>query len=223
MRAASAASASKPGDDAVGAEETKEPTAAGEGAEGEQVEGDAEADAVSKQELEEAVKQKREAIDKQQAFIEFKQSTEGQSFEERIRDRRNMIRDKRADIKRITDTLNQNKGEIDALKVRLDRKEEERKVRMRDEQLRQDDMFEEQAEEIIDEEELVMLRKMKDLKKVYRENFGHLKNAKEEFAEGQRQIDTIKEQLISAFEEWYATEFEMPTAGLDQAYNSALQ
>ena len=54
-----------------------------------------------------------------------------------------MIKEKRADIKNITDTLNANKGEIDALKVRLDRKEEERKVRMRDEQLRQDDMFEE--------------------------------------------------------------------------------
>jgi hypothetical protein len=39
--------------------------------------------------------------------------------------------------------LNQNKGEIDNLKQRLDRKEEERKVRLRDEQLRQDDMFEE--------------------------------------------------------------------------------
>ena len=74
-------------------------------------------------------------------------------------------------IKGITDTLNQNKGEIDALKQRLDRKEEERKVRQREEQLRQDDMFEEQAEEIIDEEELVLLRKMKDLKKVYRDNF----------------------------------------------------
>ena len=45
-------------------------------------------------------------------------------------------------------------------------------------------MFEEQAEEIIDEEELVMLRKMKDLKKVYRDNFNQLKNAKEEFADG---------------------------------------
>ena len=44
-------------------------------------------------------------------------------------------------------------------------------MRQREEQLRQDDMFEEQAEEIIDEEELVLLRKMKDLKKVYRDNF----------------------------------------------------
>ena len=94
---------------------------------------------------------------------------------------------------------------------------------MQDEQLRQDDMFAEQAEEIIDEEELVMLRKMKDLKKIYRDNFAELKNYKTEFAEGQRQIDTIKEQLISAFEEWYATEFDVPAAGLDNTYNQNLQ
>lgn len=95
-----------------------------------------------------------------------------------------MLKDKRQDIRTITDTLNDNKSEIDALKTRLDRKEEERKLRLRDEQLRSDDMFEEQAEEIIDEEELVMLRKMKDLKKIYRDNFGRLKNTKIEFAEG---------------------------------------
>jgi len=85
------------------------------------------------------------------------------------------------------------KGEIDELKGRLDRKEEERKMRMRDEQIRSEDMFEDQAEEIIDEEELVMLRKMKDLKKMYRDSFGQLKNAKDEYSECQRQIDTIKE------------------------------
>ena len=94
---------------------------------------------------------------------------------------------------------------------------------MQDEQLRQDDMFAEQAEEIIDEEDLVMLRKMKDLKKIYRDNFAELKNYKTEFAEGQRQIDTIKEQLISAFEEWYAEEFDVPAAGLDNTYNQNLQ
>ena len=80
--------------------------------------------------------------------------------------------------------LNTNKGDIDNLKTRLDRKEDERKVRLRDEQLRQDDMFEEQADEIIDEEELVMLRKMKDLKKIYRDHFSNLKNCKSEFVEG---------------------------------------
>ena len=44
-------------------------------------------------------------------------------------------------------------------------------------------MFEEANEEIIDEEELVMLRQMKDLKKTYRDNFAVLKNEKRDFSE----------------------------------------
>ena len=184
----------------------------------------AEGDAGEEEKLEEVVKQKREAIDKQQAFIEFKSSEQGQVFEGQIREHRNTIKEKRAAIKTITDTLNVNKGEIDALKTRLDRKEEERKVRLRDEQLRNEDMFEEAVEEIIDEEELVMLRKMKDLKKMYRDSFASLKNCKMEYADGQRQIDATKEQLISAFEQWYQTEFDVPAhGGLDNAFNEALQ
>ena len=42
---------------------------------------DGDAEAAEEEKLEEAVKQKREAIDKQQAFIEFKASDEGQTFE----------------------------------------------------------------------------------------------------------------------------------------------
>lgn len=193
-------------------EETKEPGRVS-------AQGALDDDVRSQQQLDGAVKQKREAIDKQQAFIEFKASDEGQAFENRIRERRDTIKERRSQIKNVTDTLNENKAAIDALKTRLDRKEEERKIRLRNEQLRADDMFEEQAEEIIDEEELVMLRKMKDLKKIYRDNFTILKNCKVDYAEGQRQIDTIKEQLISAFEEWYATEFDYPQAGYDNAYN----
>ena len=86
----------------------------------------------------------------------------------------------------MTDGINKNKKEIDALKERLDRKEEERKVRMNDEQLQQEDMFEEAAEEIIDEEELVMLRTMKDLKKGYRDSFNALKEEKRQYQEAQR-------------------------------------
>ena len=44
---------------------------------------------------------------------------------------------------------------------------------MRDEQLKQEDMFDQTAgvDDIIDEEELVLLRQMKDLKKIYRDSF----------------------------------------------------
>ena len=47
-------------------------------------------------------------------------------------------------------------------------------------------MFEEAAEEIIDEEELVMLRTMKDLKKAYRDSFNALKEEKRQYSEAQR-------------------------------------
>ncbi len=46
--------------------------------------------------------------------------------------------------------------------------------------MRRDDDFNDEPEEIIDEEELVLLREMKDLKKSYRELFGSLKTAKED-------------------------------------------
>jgi hypothetical protein len=46
--------------------------------------------------------------------------------------------------------------------------------------MRRDDEFNDEPEEIIDEEELVLLREMKDLKKNYRDLFASLKTAKED-------------------------------------------
>ena len=78
-------------------------------------------------------------------------------------------------------------------------------------------------DDIIDEEELVMLRQMKDLKKVYRDNFSKLKNLKMSYSENQSQIDVVKEQIISHFELWYAQEFEHPALELEDAYNANMQ
>ena len=64
---------------------------------------------------------------------------------------------------------------------------------------------------------------MKDLKKVYRDNFARLKNLKMSYSENQAQIDVVKEQLISQFENWYAQEFDIPTMELENAYNATIQ
>ena len=96
QRAGSAGSGSRR-DEAAAAEESKEPAAAAEGQEEEKV------DEEAKSALEDQVKAKREAIDKQQAFIEFKQSEQGASFEGNIRERRGVLRDKRAEIREVTD------------------------------------------------------------------------------------------------------------------------
>lgn len=71
-----------------------------------------------------------------------------------------------------------------------------------------------EQEEIIDEEELIMLREMKDLKRDYRDNFSKLKGLKSDINSLQNNINTCKEQMIIQFENWYADEFEAP--GLDQ-------
>ena len=70
---------------------------------------------------------------------------------------------------------------------------------------------ENENEEIIDEEELVMLKDMKDLKREYRESYSKLKGLKQELSSLQFNIDAQKEQLIFQFENWYAEEFEAGT------------
>ena len=69
--------------------------------------------------------------------------------------------------------------------------------------MRIDDEFNDEPEEIIDEEELVLLREMKDLKKNYRDLFASLKTAKEDSHSAQQQIDLLKEQMLIQFESWY--------------------
>ena len=49
---------------------------------------------------------------------------------------------------------------------------------------------------------------MKQLKKVYRENYEQLKEAKGQVFYIQQSIDTLKQSLVSAFEDWYAVSFD---------------
>jgi len=71
------------------------------------------------------------------------------------------------------------KKQIDILKEKLDRKEEERKLEARvknNEELFEDDDMPQDL--IIDEEELMMLKEVKDLKRDYRDKYSSLKGLK---------------------------------------------
>lgn len=70
----------------------------------------------------------------------------------------------------MTFKINNIKKDIDSLNVKLEKKEEERKLYKQKNQLDfdEDEMPE---EDIIDEEELVMLKELKDLKREYRDNY----------------------------------------------------
>lgn len=91
------------------------------------------------------------------------------------------MKQKRLETKEMTQKINVLKHQIDNLKGKLDKKEEERKMQANfaknDIQM---DAFDDDVpqDEIIDEEELIMLKDMKDLKRDYRDNYSHLKGLK---------------------------------------------
>ena len=62
-------------------------------------------------------------------------------------------------------------------------------------------------QEIIDEEELGYLQRMKELKKLYRERYEQLITLRGEVFYIQQSIDTLKQQLVSNFEDWFSQNY----------------
>jgi len=104
-------------------------------------------------------------------------------------------------MKLLTQTVNTYKQEIDRIKELLERKADEKRLQVRDE-------FGEEPDEIIDEEELGLLREQKDMKKGYRTEFDKIKTFKTDVQDLQLNIDNMKQQIIVSFEQWYADNFE---------------
>ena len=122
---------------------------------------------------------KRKPIERQAAFIEFKQLSEGKIYEDQILNNREDLKDKKARVKELTEYCNQTKREIDLVKGKLDEKAEEKKKNLREELVGLDDdegvAGQDMQQEIIDEEELNYLQRMKEQKKAYRECYDQLK------------------------------------------------
>lgn len=65
---------------------------------------------------------KRKPVDKQTAFLEFKQEAEGRMLEESIRDNRVELKAIKTAVKDLTEECNVAKKNIDTVKVELDKK-----------------------------------------------------------------------------------------------------
>lgn len=64
-------------------------------------------------------------------------------------------------------------------------------------------------QDIIDEEELASLKRMKDFKRNYRELYKELRDMKAESSFNQQSIDNAKQKLVSDFEQWYEENFDV--------------
>ena len=160
-------------------------------------------------------------MDRQTAFLEFKALPEeqqgGKVFEEQIITNRNDLKDRKLLVRQFTDGCNLAKRELDQIKSKLDAKAEEKRITMRQDMMENYQDEDEEglegagaagAQEIIDEEELALLQKMKELKRIYRENFEKLRESKAQVFYIQQSIDSLKQSLVGAFEDWYTQNFD---------------
>jgi kinesin family protein 6/9 len=135
---------------------------------------------------------KREGLpDKNQGFLEFKQA-EGRDLENSLNDLKEELKQKSGFLKMITNEVNSIKKEIDLTKEVIDNARRHRAT---------------EEEDIIDEEEFVYIKKMRDLKKQYRLNFDSIKSAKDEVSNLNRNIEFLREKMISEFERWYENKY----------------
>lgn len=123
-------------------------------------------------------------VDKQEAFLEFKQLDEAKDLEESIRDNRTALKEMKVSVRDLTEKCNVSKKSIDTVKVDLDRKQDERRQNQNMGGIDEEDVQEEDGgQEIIDEDELALLTHMKELKKAYRASYTDLKNIKSQVSQ----------------------------------------
>mmetsp|Transcript_14032 Transcript_14032/g.14066 ORF Transcript_14032/g.14066 Transcript_14032/m.14066 type:complete len:623 (+) Transcript_14032:287-2155(+) len=144
--------------------------------------------------------QRKQPIDKNQAFMEFK-NVDGRDINNALNQNREDHKDKKARLKEVGARINRIKSEIDECKEKV-------------EQIRRNKPSEE--EDVIDEEEFEYIKRLKDLKKVYRVEYDQMKNLKEEVNMIAQSIEFSRERLINEFEAWYERKFGGTTMALSR-------
>jgi kinesin family protein 6/9 len=104
------------------------------------------------------------------------------------------IKQKQKDIRVI---VNEYKAEIDRLEVAV----EERK-RSRINMLRKSGIKSSNAEDVVDEEEFVLMKQLREAKKAYKNGFEQLQKLKAATAQAQSAAEASKGNFASAFERW---------------------
>jgi kinesin family protein 6/9 len=121
-------------------------------------------------------------------------------------------------MKTLTLSINSTKQEMDTVQQRLFHKQDEKKAAHQrggdfDDE---NEMFGTGGGDqgmVIDEEELMLLREMKDLKRSYRDQYEKLRQVKLSINDAQNSVDSMKQQIVIDFERWYSEEFESSIPG----------
>ncbi|XP_030052834.1 kinesin-like protein KIF9 [Microcaecilia unicolor] len=138
---------------------------------------------------------------KEVAFEEFK-NDRGSELNRIFKEDKAILIDRKKKIAEITQRINIIKQEIDNTQQILSVKKYERET--------QGEYISDGGQTIIDEEEFMLIVKLKDLKKQYRSDYDELQDLKAEVQYCQHLVDQCRQKLLTEFDIWYNESFLIP-------------
>jgi len=135
-------------------------------------------------------------LDKNQIFNQFKDK-EGKEYNESVLKNIVALKEKKIDIKELSDKCQNTKDQMDRLKDMINQKQETKNQ-------------EEIQQGIIDEEEFQYIKELKDLKKVFRIETEKIKELKSTILLINQNIQQCKTLLLSKFEEFFQKKYLIP-------------
>ncbi|NXE56035.1 KIF9 protein, partial [Casuarius casuarius] len=135
------------------------------------------------------------------AFEQFKKEC-GSEINRIFKENKSILLARRKRSSTVAQRLNLIKREMEGIKEALGAQRQER--------WQQGEYVDEKGQIIIDEEEFLLIMKLKDLKKEYRSDYAELQDLKAEIQYCQHLVDQCRNKLVSEFEIWYNESFLIP-------------
>ncbi|XP_068091310.1 kinesin-like protein KIF9 isoform X2 [Hyperolius riggenbachi] len=138
---------------------------------------------------------------KSAAFEDFK-AERGFELNRIFKENKSILADRKRKLKELTNRINMIKREIDITSQNLNVTKLERE--------KQGEYISDEGQVIIDEQEFMLIVRLKDLKKQYRADYDELQDLKAEVQYCQKLVDQCRQRLLTEFEAWYNESFVLP-------------
>ncbi|NXL53195.1 KIF9 protein, partial [Podilymbus podiceps] len=135
------------------------------------------------------------------AFEQFKEEC-GSEINRIFKDNKSILLARKKRSSTVAQRINFIKREMESTQKALEAQKQER--------WQQGEYVDEKGQIIIDEEEFLLIMKLKDLKEEYKSGYAELQDLKAEIQYCQHLVDQCRNKLISEFEIWYSESFLIP-------------
>ncbi|NXS72925.1 KIF9 protein, partial [Pandion haliaetus] len=135
------------------------------------------------------------------AFEQFKEEC-GSEISRIFKENKSILLARKKRSSTVAQRINFIKREMEGIKKALEAQEQER--------WQQGEYVDEKGQIIIDEQEFLLIMKLKDLREEYRSGYSELQDLKAEIQYCQHLVDQCRNKLISEFEIWYSESFLIP-------------